>query len=54
METLQCEGTCNERGGHVGSIKKITLAWPPGKTIEFNYCEEAIREDKERGLEIMS
>ena len=42
---MECEGGCDE---HKGEVVEVNVTrW--GK---FFYCEEAIKEDKRRGLEV--
>lgn len=43
MSNYSCEGSCKE---HKGEVKEVYIkGWG-----HFHYCEEAIEEDKRRGL----
>lgn len=50
FQAKNCEGNCEE---HHGSIKRVDVRCdhhPSGTWGEFWYCDEAIKEDKRRGL----
>jgi hypothetical protein len=45
----ECEGNCIEKyGEHKGPVRLVTVkGWR-----DFHYCENAIKEDTENGLEV--
>lgn len=45
----KCEGSCEEHRGEVVRVKVTDTGKDWG---EFDYCQEAIEEDKRRGLEV--
>lgn len=50
-QVVGCEGACDE---HTGDIVRVHV-WRDEHMKdwgEFNYCEEAIREDRSRGLRV--
>lgn len=44
-----CEGSCAE---HTGALKRVHVHHPNHDWGEFTYCDEAIEEDKRRGLSV--
>jgi hypothetical protein len=51
-EIKECEGSCEERGGHIGEIVRVIVSSNTWKPMEFNYCQAAIEEDKKRGFTV--
>jgi hypothetical protein len=51
MENTKCEGSCEE---HKGDVKKVKVYEDDysGRTWFFDYCQEAIEEDKRRGFTV--
>ena len=50
MNKIKCDGSCEE---HVGEIVTVHVVSPGGHDWgEFNYCEEAIAEDRRRGMTV--
>ena len=46
----ECEGGCEE---HVGTVNQVTVTGNGFKGgFTFNYCEEAIAEDRRRGFTV--
>lgn len=48
---LECCGSCDEHVGEVVSVKVYDNSYI--SPWEFNYCEEAIKEDRRRGLMVI-
>jgi len=49
---MNCEGSCEK---HVGEVIKVLVHGhniPEDKPYPFDYCEEAIAEDKRRGFTV--
>jgi len=48
-----CEGACHEtHGGHDGRVRKVIVSGQGQRAVEFNYCENAIAEDRSRGFQV--
>lgn len=49
---LQCDGNCIEtHGEHSGRVRLVAVTSPTFQSEwSFNYCDNAISEDKERGF----
>ena len=45
-----CEGACKEHQGEVRRVEVKCQGHPEGTWGVFRYCDEAIEEDKRRGL----
>lgn len=45
---MKCNGECEP---HKGEVERVTVTWN-GKPLEFNYCQEAIKEDCRRGFKV--
>lgn len=51
MDGRRCEGRCEPHGGRVRRVR-VEMAGNPLADIEFDYCDEAIREDRRRGFTV--
>ena len=49
MEVLECEGACEE---HQGEVKSYIVSRINFGTMEFNYCDEAVRIDRDNGFTV--
>ena len=53
QDLVRCDGACDE---HSSDVVRVHVTDPASKTMtdwgEFNYCAEAIREDRSRGLRV--
>jgi len=52
METKKCEGGCEQHVGEVITVKTYGDKNSVWNGTEFDYCETAIQEDRERGFQI--
>lgn len=51
MEKIKCEGNCIEtHGEHSGEVKPVIVYSHEWKDTKFNYCHNAIEEDRRRGF----
>lgn len=53
LKVLKCDGGC---AVHIGDVVPVLVYEPPmeqNPIWSFNYCEEAISEDKRRGLTVV-
>lgn len=56
MSNLTCEGACDRRTltGHYGMIRPVIVNGPPPfDDMHFNYCEAAVKDDRECGFEVI-
>lgn len=44
----KCQGGCEH---HIGDIETVTVIWN-NKPLQFDYCQEAIKEDCRRGFTV--
>lgn len=49
---LKCDGYCDKDDGHKGEVITVDVIWED-VPVRFNYCENAIKEDKRRGFEVI-
>lgn len=48
-----CDGNCNDtHGGHDGDVRSVIVTRAGSPEWEFNYCENAVAEDRSRGLTV--
>jgi hypothetical protein len=49
---MKCEGNCTEDNGlHKGDVRTVIVT-DKNRSFKFNYCEEAIEEDRRRGFTV--
>jgi len=49
-----CDGSCDDRDGHVGDVVVVRVYDGTHDWGFFSYCASAIDEDKKRGLSVFS
>lgn len=53
FQSKNCEGSCEEHRGPIRRVEVKCDGHPEGTWGAFWYCEEAIEEDKRRGLNLV-
>ena len=52
---MNCEGNCLEtHGEHFGEVERVMIKGFLSSSLTFNYCQNAIQEDKNRGFEVVT